>query len=100
MRTTLESLYKMQVENSEELKYVLCVQAQETTFGDKENTTIAELMARRHLEQKIKDARFKARKQDEDRPTVGAPSKGKTKEKAQQMSKHNSERGDCIRWIT
>ena len=31
----LEALYRMQVEKSEELKYVLQVYAQETTFGDK-----------------------------------------------------------------
>ena len=32
-----EGLYKMQVENSEELKYVLQVYAQETTFADKKS---------------------------------------------------------------
>ena len=32
---TLESLYRMQIEKSEELKHVLQVYAQETTFGDK-----------------------------------------------------------------
>ena len=33
----LESMNKMQVEKSEELKYLLQVYAQETTFGDKTN---------------------------------------------------------------
>ena len=47
----LESLYKMQVERSEELKYLLQVHAQEMTFGDKKyDYCRLKLMAQRHLE--------------------------------------------------
>ena len=57
----LESLHKMQVEKSEELKSLLQVYALETTFGDKKyDYRRLKLVAQRHLEQKIKDSRFEA----------------------------------------
>ena len=58
----LESLYKMQADTSEELKYLLQVCAQETTFGDTKNDYCRlKLMVQRHLEQKTKDSHFEAR---------------------------------------
>ena len=78
----LESLYKMQVEKSKELTYLLQVYTQETSFGDKKyDYCRLKLMSQRHLEQKINDSHFTARNLDEDRPAIGAPSKGKAKGK-------------------
>ena len=45
-----DNMYKMQVEKSDELKYVLQVYAQETTFGDKNDDCRLKLMAQRLLE--------------------------------------------------
>ena len=57
-----ESVYKMQIEKSEDLKHVMQVYAQETTFGDeKYDHCRLKLMAQRHLEQKTKDSHFEAR---------------------------------------
>ena len=71
------------------------------TTTPKRRHSATKLMAQTHLEQKIKDSHFKARNRGEDRPAIGAPSKGngKTKGKANNMPK-KSERGDCIRWTT
>ena len=70
----------MQVETSEELKYLLQVYAQETTFGDnKDDYCRLKLVAQRHLDQKINDSHFKARNRHEDRPVIGALSKGSAK---------------------
>ena len=67
----LESLYMMQIEKSEELKYVLQVYAQETTFGGKGyDYCRSKLMAQRLLEHKLKDSHFNARNRDEDRPAI------------------------------
>ena len=78
----LESLYKMQVEKSEELKHVLHVYTHETTFGDKKyDCCRLKLLAHRYPEQKIKETYFKARNRDEDRPAIGAPNKGKAEGK-------------------
>ena len=97
----LESLYKMRVGKSKELKYVLQVHDEETTFGDKKcDNCRLKLMARRRVEQKIKESHLKARNRDEDRPAIGAPSKGTAKGESKEHAKNNSERGDCIRWIT
>ena len=72
----------MQVEKLEEMKYVLQVFAEETTFGDRTyDYCRLKLMAQRHLEQKINGSHFKARNRDEDRPAIGASSKGKGKGK-------------------
>ena len=57
-------------------------------------------MVRRHLKQQVKDSHVKARNRDEDRPAIGALSKGKAKGKGQDNAKHNTERGDSVRWIT
>ena len=91
----------MQIEKSKELKHLLQVYAQETTFGHKKSDYCRlELVAQGHLEQNIKGSHFKARNRDEDRPAIGAPSKGKAKGKGKENAKNNSERGDCIRWTT
>ena len=51
----METLYQMQAEKSEEVQYFLQVSAQQTTFGDnKYDDYRCELMAQRHIEQKIK----------------------------------------------
>ena len=87
-RHLLENLYKMQVEKSEELKYLLRVYVLETTLNDKTYDYCSlELMAQRHLEQKIKDSQFKARNRDEERPATELRSKEKRTEKAKQMPK-------------
>ena len=57
-------------------------------------------MPQRHLEQNSKDSHFEARNRDEDRPAIGAVSKGKAKGKGKYNAKNNTERGDCIRWTT
>ena len=68
-----ETLYKMQVEKSEGLKYLLQVYAQETAFGDKMNDYCRlKLKAERHVGQRVKDSHFKARNRDEDKPAMGA----------------------------
>ena len=78
----MESLYKMQVEKADESKYVLQVYGQETTLSDKKyDECRLELTAQRHLEQKIKGSYFEARYRDENRPEIGAPSKGQAKVK-------------------
>ena len=85
----------MQVENLEELEYLLQVYAQEMTFGDMKCIYCRlKLMSQRHHQQQIKDSHFKARNRDEDRRATGAPIKGKAK------GQSNSEEGDCIRCIT
>ena len=72
--------------------------AHETTLGDKKYAHYRfKLVAQRHLEQKVKDSLFRARNRDEDRR---APRKEKAKGKGKTTAKNNSERGDCIRWIT
>ena len=82
----------MQVERSGKLKYLLQVYARETTFGDKKDHSCSpKLMAQKHLEHQIKDLRFKARHRDEDRPALGAPSKGKAKGKGKDNAKSNPE---------
>ena len=86
----LESLFKMEVEMSDELLYLLQFCAQETTYGDKKYDHCSlKLMVQRHLEQNTKDSRFKARNRDEDRPAMGAPIKGEAKEKGQDTAKNN-----------
>ena len=98
---TTERLHNFQVDSSEALKHVLQVYVQATTFGDKTfDYCRLMLLARRHLEQKIQESHFKARNRDEDRPAMGAPRRGKAKGKGKEHAKHNSERGDCCRWIT
>ena len=95
----LESLYKIQVEKSEELKYLLQVYAQDTAFGDKRyDCCRLKLMVQRHLEQKSKDYHIKARNRDEDRLAIGAQNKGEAKGKCKENAENNSERGDRIRW--
>ena len=70
----------MEVEKSDELKYLLQFCAQETTCGDKKYDHCSlKLMVQRHLEQNTKDSHFKARNRDEDRPAMGAPIKGEAK---------------------
>ena len=88
---TLESLYKMQVEKSEDMKYLLQV-----------DKCILKLMAPRRLEQNIKDSNFKATNRDQDNPANGAPSKGTAKGKGKEKAKYHSERGGCgcKRWMT
>ena len=55
--STLENLYKMQIEKLEELKYLWQVYAQETTVGDKKfDKCRFKLMTKRHLEETVKDA--------------------------------------------
>ena len=49
-------------------------------------------MAQKHLEQKIEDSQLKARNRDEDRPAVGAPSKGKALGKGKANAKNKCER--------
>ena len=94
----MESLFKMQVEKSEELKYLLQVYAQQTTYGNnKYDYFRLKFMARRHLDQKSKYS-SKPRNRDEDRLATGAPTQGKAKRKCKDNAKNNSERGDCIRW--
>ena len=83
----LESLYKMQVEKSEELKHALHVCTHETTIGGKKyDYCRLKLMAHRYLEQNIKESQFKARNRDEDRPAM-LRAKEKQKENAKQMPK-------------
>ena len=97
----LESLYKMKVGKSKELKHVLQVHAEETTFGDKKyDYCRLKFMVPRRVEQKIKESHSKARNRDEDRPAIGALSKGTAKGKSKEHARNNSGRGDCIRWIT
>ena len=94
---------RCKLKKSENLKYLLQVYAQETTFWIQEVWFCCrlKLMVQRHLEQKIKDSHFKEINRDEDRPASGAPSKVKTKGKVKyNAKKDNSERGDCTRWIT
>ena len=79
----LVSLYKMQVQKSDELKYLLQVYAQETTLGDDDDCRLKLMMAQTHLVQKIKEANFKARNRDEDRLATGVPRKGIAKRKKQ-----------------
>ena len=55
-------------------------------------------MVQWHLEQKIEDSFSTARHQDEDRPAIGAPNKGKAEGKDILNVKNNSERRDCSRW--
>ena len=82
----LESLFPVQFEKSEELKCLLQVDAQDTTFGDqKYDHCRLKLMVKRHLER---------------RPAIGPPSNGKAKGKDKSNAKNNSEKGDCIRWTT
>ena len=50
--------------------------------------------------EKIEDSHVKARIHDEDRPAIGAPSKGKAEGTGKLHAKNHTERGDCIRWIT
>ena len=90
----------MQVEKSQELKCLLPDFAQETTLGDKQyDCCRLKVMAQRHLEQKIKDSHFKARIRDEDRPAIGAPSKGKAKGQGQKQLRerrlHPSDHKQC-----
>ena len=96
----LESLYKMRVGKSKELKYVLQVHAEETTFGDKKcDNCRLKFMVRRHVEQKIRESLLFARNRDEDRPAIGVPSKGeKRKEKAKAHAKKTTLREEiaCV----
>ena len=72
----------LQVEKSEESKFLVQVYAQETTFGHKKNDYCRlKFRRQRHLVQKIKDSHLKAGNRDEDRPATGALSKGKAKGK-------------------
>ena len=88
----LESLFKMKVAMSDELKYLLQFCAQETAYGDKKYDHCSlKLMVQRHLEQNTKDSRSKARNRDEDRPAIGAPIEGEAKEKGQYTAKKNKE---------
>ena len=94
----LESLYKMQVERSEELKHALHVFTHETSFGDKKyDYCRLKLMAHRYLEQKIKESHFKARNlrrgQTCNRSSVH---RKKQKENAKQMPK-TTPREDMVR---
>ena len=71
----------------------------QATFGDKKyDDCRLKLMVQRHLEHTIKGSHFQARNRDEDRPAIGALSKGKAKGKGEDNAKNNSERVDCIRW--
>ena len=89
----LESLYKMQLDRSEELKYLLRVYAQDTTFGNKKyDCCKLKLTAQRHLEQKIKDSHFKTRNRDGDRLAVRAPCNSKAKGNAKKMRKKTREK--------
>ena len=80
---------RCKLKKSEDLKYLLQVYAQETTFWLQEVWICGrlKLMAQRHLEQKIKDSHFKEINRDEDRPASGAPIKVKTKGKAKYNAK-------------
>ena len=90
----LVSLYKMQVEKSEELKHALQVYTHKRTFGDKKyDYCRVKVMAHRYLEHKFKESHFKARKRDEDRPAIGAPCKGKAEGKCKANATNNSDRG-------
>ena len=61
--STLESVYRMQVEKSEGSKYLLHVFPQETTVGGKwYDYGKLKLMVQRHLEQKIQGSHFKSEK--------------------------------------
>ena len=76
----LETLYKMQVEKSEGLKYLGQVFSQEATSGDKKcDYCRLKLMAQRHLVQKIRNSHSRAGIRHEDRPAIGAPSKWNAK---------------------
>ena len=84
----LGSLSNMQVGKSEELKYLLHVHAQETTFGDMNyDSCRLKLVAHRHPEQRIKDSHIKARHRDEDRRARGAPNIAKAKAKGKSNAK-------------
>ena len=98
----LESLYKMQVENWEEWKFLLQLYAQDRRHLAKHiyvNCRL-KLMAPRHLEQKTEDSHFKARNGDDDRPAVRVLSEGKAKGKGKSNAKNNSGRGNHIHCIT
>ena len=78
----LEICARCKLKKSEDLKYLLQVCAQETTFGDKTHDYCRlKLMAKRHLDNKIKDSHFKARHRDDERPAIGVPGEGKAKGK-------------------
>ena len=73
---------RCKLKKSEDLKYLLQVCAQETTFGDMTHDYCRlKLMAKRHLDNKIKDSHFKARHRDDERPAIGVPGEGKAKGK-------------------
>ena len=94
----LQSLYKIQFEVERIETHSL---RSRRHFGDeKYDYCRLKLMVQRHLEHKIKDSHFKARNRDEDRPAIGAPSKGKAQGKGKDNVKNNFKRGDCIRWTT
>ena len=83
----MESLHKMQVEKSKELKLLLQVYARDTTVGDKKcDYCRLKLMVQRIHRSKSKDSQFKARNRDEDRPAIGAPTTGKAQGKGTNMS--------------
>ena len=74
----------MQIEKSEEFKNVLHIYAKETTFGDKKyDYCRLKFMVQGHIEQKITCFHFKARDRDDDRPAIGAVSRGKSEKKKQ-----------------
>ena len=60
-------------------------------FKEYDDCTL-KLMVQRHLEHKIEDSHLKARNRDEERPAVGAPSKGTRKEQAKNMPNTSRER--------
>ena len=67
----LEILFKVQVEKSEELKYVLQVYARETTSGDKKYDSLQiEMCGRKTSRAENQGLFFKARNRDEDRPAA------------------------------
>ena len=82
----------MQVEKSEELKYLLHFYTRETTFGDKKyDNCRLKLMVQRHLGQK---------KKREIETRTGLQWEIQAKAKGKYNAQNNSERGDCIRWTT
>ena len=97
----LEGLYQMHVEKSKELKYLLQVYAQETTFGG--NTydyCRSKLMSQRHLEKQNLGFLFQNEKSRCQTCNGSSEQREGTKGKGKDNCKSNSVRGDCVRWIT
>ena len=99
-KNILEGRYKMQIE-SRKSWHMCCKSSLKRRHSATRNTTFAHwsLCCRDISSRKIKDSHFKARNRDDDRPAMGAPSKGKAG-KGKFNAKNNSEREDCVRWIT